>query len=366
MAATGCPPDVRELIEHELALIAELDYEPYFLTVHDIVAFARSRGILCQGRGSAANSAVCYALGITEVDPVADEHAVRAVHLEGEERAARHRRRLRAPAARGGDAVRLREVRPRPRGARRDAHHLPAEERRARRRPRAGARPRAGRPARRHVRLVGRPRGHDGAHPRSGLRARQSGARPARRADGRADGLSAPPVAARRRLRDRARPDRADGAGRERRHGRPHRPPVGQGRSRRAGPAQGRLPGARHALGDQALPRPRVAVPGARADGAGHPRRGSRGLRDVPARRHHRRVPDRVARAAVDAAAVETGVLLRPRDRGRHRAPRPDPGRDGASVPAPAPGHRARHLSERCGAGACSSARSACRSSRSR
>ncbi len=63
------PPHVRELIEHELSLIAELKYEPYFLTVHDIVAFARSRGILCQGRGSAANSAVCYALGITEVDP---------------------------------------------------------------------------------------------------------------------------------------------------------------------------------------------------------------------------------------------------------------------------------------------------------
>jgi error-prone DNA polymerase len=62
-------PEVRELIEHELALIAELGYEPYFLTVYDIVAFARSKGILCQGRGSAANSAVCYALGITEVDP---------------------------------------------------------------------------------------------------------------------------------------------------------------------------------------------------------------------------------------------------------------------------------------------------------
>jgi len=63
------PPEVRELIEHELALIAELRYEPYFLTVEDIVAYARSRNILCQGRGSAANSAVCYALGITEVDP---------------------------------------------------------------------------------------------------------------------------------------------------------------------------------------------------------------------------------------------------------------------------------------------------------
>ena len=63
------PPDVRALIEHELALIAELRYEPYFLTVYDIVAFSKSKNILCQGRGSAANSAVCYALGITEVDP---------------------------------------------------------------------------------------------------------------------------------------------------------------------------------------------------------------------------------------------------------------------------------------------------------
>ena len=65
----GVADTVRDLIEHELVLIAELHYEPYFLTVHDIVAFARSRGILCQGRGSAANSAVCFCLGITEVDP---------------------------------------------------------------------------------------------------------------------------------------------------------------------------------------------------------------------------------------------------------------------------------------------------------
>ena len=63
------PPQVRRQIEYELALIVELGYEPYFLTVHDIVRFARSVGILCQGRGSAANSVVCWALGITEVDP---------------------------------------------------------------------------------------------------------------------------------------------------------------------------------------------------------------------------------------------------------------------------------------------------------
>lgn len=65
----GLPQAVRQQIEHELALISELSYEMYFLTVHDVVAFARSRGILCQGRGSAANSAVCYCLGVTEVDP---------------------------------------------------------------------------------------------------------------------------------------------------------------------------------------------------------------------------------------------------------------------------------------------------------
>ncbi len=65
----GIPAHVQSLVEHELALIAELRYEMYFLTVHDIVRFARERHILCQGRGSAANSAVCYCLGVTEVDP---------------------------------------------------------------------------------------------------------------------------------------------------------------------------------------------------------------------------------------------------------------------------------------------------------
>jgi error-prone DNA polymerase len=65
----GVAEKVRGQIEHELKLIGELKYEAYFLTVYDIVAFARRQHILCQGRGSAANSAVCYALGITEVDP---------------------------------------------------------------------------------------------------------------------------------------------------------------------------------------------------------------------------------------------------------------------------------------------------------
>ena len=65
----GMPEKVRAQVEHELALIGELRYEMYFLTVHDIVRFARRQDILCQGRGSAANSAVCFLLGVTEVDP---------------------------------------------------------------------------------------------------------------------------------------------------------------------------------------------------------------------------------------------------------------------------------------------------------
>ena len=65
----GVPAVVIQMVERELVLIADLAYEAFFLTVHDVVRFARSREILCQGRGSAANSAVCYCLGITEVDP---------------------------------------------------------------------------------------------------------------------------------------------------------------------------------------------------------------------------------------------------------------------------------------------------------
>ena len=65
----GLGSDLRHQIDKELMLICELEYESYFLTVHDIVRFARSQQILCQGRGSAANSAVCFALGITEIDP---------------------------------------------------------------------------------------------------------------------------------------------------------------------------------------------------------------------------------------------------------------------------------------------------------
>ncbi len=80
----GAPPKLMALLAEEFRIIARAGYAPYFLTVHDIVAFARERGILCQGRGSAANSAVCYVLGITAVDPA--EHNLLFSRFISEER----------------------------------------------------------------------------------------------------------------------------------------------------------------------------------------------------------------------------------------------------------------------------------------
>ena len=126
------------MLDHELALIAKLDYAPYFLTVHDIVAFARSRGILCQGRGSAANSVVCYCPRRHLGQSRDRHHGVRALRVRGPRRAARHRRRFRARAPRGGDPAHLRTLRPPPRRALRHRHPLPRQARDPRGRPRHG------------------------------------------------------------------------------------------------------------------------------------------------------------------------------------------------------------------------------------
>ena len=94
----GIPADVVKRLNDELALIAKLDYARYFLTVHDVVHFARrqEKEILCQGRGSAANSAVCYCLGITSVNPDKTQLSVCPIHFREPRRAARYRRRFRA------------------------------------------------------------------------------------------------------------------------------------------------------------------------------------------------------------------------------------------------------------------------------
>ena len=123
----GCPTRSSALLDEELALIEQLDYARYFLTVHDIVAFAaRAAAILCQGRGSAANSrGLLSASASPRSIPTEHRPAVRALHLRGAQRAARHRRRFRARAARGGDPVYLRALRPRARRDRRDRDPLP-------------------------------------------------------------------------------------------------------------------------------------------------------------------------------------------------------------------------------------------------
>ena len=198
----GVPAKVRTQIEHEFALIDALAYAPYFLTVHEIVAWARERGILCQGRGSAANSAVCYALGITEVDPArASMLFERFVSRERNEPPDidvdfEHQRReeviqhIYAKYGRERAALAASVICYRTRGALRDA--------------------------------------------------------------GRALGIEPAGVAARRRFRDRARPARPAGAGGKRGDGGAHGDPVGQGRYRRAGPDEGRCAGAGHVVRDPA------------------------------------------------------------------------------------------------------------------
>ena len=115
---------------HELQLIEQLDFPGYFLALWDIVRFARERGILCQGRGCAANSAVCYALQITAIDPVRMGLLFERFLSMERKRAAGHRRRLRARAPRGGAPVRLREARPGPRRHGVRGHLLPRPARR--------------------------------------------------------------------------------------------------------------------------------------------------------------------------------------------------------------------------------------------
>jgi error-prone DNA polymerase len=120
----------RRQIERELALIEKLELEGYFLIVWDIVNFCRAEGILVQGRGSAANSAVCYSLGLTAVDPGGDGPPLRAIPLRGTEGMAGHRPRpaQRRPA-RGGDPARLPQVRRARGGHDGGGHHLSREER---------------------------------------------------------------------------------------------------------------------------------------------------------------------------------------------------------------------------------------------
>jgi error-prone DNA polymerase len=244
----GIPEKTRGLLDYELAFIEELAYEAYFLTCADIVEFARSRGILCQGRGGAANSAVCYCLGITEVDPAAFQLLFE--RFISRERAEppdididfEHERReevlqyiyegLRARAGGddgGGDLVPGAE-----RGARGGQGDGAAR----------GLRGRAGE----ELRPLGERGGRGRARPRDRAEPRRAPAAPGDRPERRAHGVPAAPVAACGRDGDHGGGAVRPGADRERGDGGPDGHRVGQGRHRRAGDAEGGLPGAGDAV----------------------------------------------------------------------------------------------------------------------
>jgi error-prone DNA polymerase len=301
----GVPQSVRELVEKELGLIAELRYEHFFLTVHDLVEYARQEHILCQGRGSAANSAICYALGITEIDPartqllferfisrerneppdidVDFEHERREQVIQyiyrkyGRERAAlaatvicyRTRSAIRdvARALGIGDAA---------------THRL----------------------TRSHMWWARA--GHCGY--------RAGTATPAHHPGARAGGFPASPVAACRGLRDLRRAAQHPGPDRECRDGRAHRDPMGQGRSGIPWSAEGGRARTRHADGAAPLFRPDRELSWDPAHDAGHSIRGQRHLRHDLSCRDRGRIPDRIACPDEHAAATAAALLLRSRD----------------------------------------------------
>ena len=295
---------VRKLIEHELALIAERRYEPFFLTVYDVVKFARDNRILCQGRGSAANSVVCYCLGITAVDPSCMEVLFeRFISRERNEPPDidvdfEHQRReeviqyIYRKYGRERAALTATVICYRPRSALRDVgkalgldlnqvdrlaksmawwdnrNELPA------RLVEAGFDPAS--PVIQHLfalvtTLLGFPR-HLSQHTGGFVISQRSALRA--------------------------------GAGRERVDARAHRDRVGQGRPRRARAAQGRRAGAGHALGDPPCARSVVGALFETLRDDRHPSGRRRRVRHDLPWRHRRRVPDRVARADGDAAAT--------------------------------------------------------------
>ena len=243
----GAPAKVIETIEGELALIAKLKYEAFFLTVEDIVRHARSLGILCQGRGSSANSAVCFALGITSVNP--EESRLLMARFLSEERNEppdidvdfEHERREEVlqyvynKYGRERTALAATVIRYRGRSALRDvakAFGLPPDQ----------------------ITLLAGCYGWGNGETPMEQRLREAGFDPENplilrvlARDRSPAGTPAPSVAARGRFRDLRYAAVEPGAGGERGHGRPHHHPVGQGRPGGNEAAQGRLPGAGHA-----------------------------------------------------------------------------------------------------------------------
>ena len=369
---SGVPAKIRDILDHELDLIGRLRFAAYFLTVHDIIRFARSHGILCQGRGSAANSAVCYCLGITEVNPetcgllferfISEERGeppdidVDFEHERREEvmqyiynKYGRERAGLAATVITYRSRSAVREV-GKVFGLSEDA---------------VGA-------------LSGTVWGWSSGGVR-GEDVRRIGMDPeektmaevmayAKEIGGFPRHLSQHVggfVMTRDRL-DEVVPDH------ERGDGGPHHRRVGQGRPRRPRHPQGRYPGAGHALLHPPGLRFLRAHYGVRPDARLDPGRGPRRLPHAAEGRFGRRLPGREPRPDVHAAAPQAGEILRSRHRGGDRPPRPHPGRHGASLSPPPLGYRdgglsgATRLRPKTSSRRCSARHWACRSSRSR
>ena len=373
---TACRRKCSEQLDDELALIAELRLRALLphRARHRPLCAREPRHPLPGPRLGGQLGGLLLASASPRSIPAQRRPAVRALHLDRAQRAARHRRRFRARAARGGDPVHLRQIRPRPR-------------RRSRRRSSATARAaRCARSARRSASP------HDrrsaaladvvwGWWPRTGVderRMREAGLDPADRTicsgastlASELHRLSAPPVAARRRLRHHARPldelvpiENAAMA---------DRTVIEWDKDDLD--ALGMLKVDVLALGMLTCLRKALRAARTQHYGASRIWRSPTSRRDDPARlrddlprRHDRRLPDREPRADVDAAAAEAATVLRSRHRGRDRAARADPGRHGASLSSAArDGEEPVDYPTPGAAKRCSSARSACRCSRSR
>ncbi len=326
----------RRQIERELALIGKLNLAGYFLIVWDLVNFCRREGILAQGRGSAANSAVCYSLGITAVDPVGMELLFERflseergewpdidLDLPSGDRRERVIQHVYERYGAAGAAMTANVITYRDRSASREigkvlgipedeidrlAEHMrrfefvDADDTLERRLERAGLD--RGRPADRALRPALRGDPGPAAAPRPALGRHGGGAGAARRG----------------------------GAARAREHAGPRDRPVGQGGLRRSRDHQGRSPRPRDDVGPAGRARPP-----ARDGGRDRPRapaaRRPEGLRDAAQGRHRGGLPGGEPRADGDPAAHEAGPLLRPRGRGGDHPARPHRGEDGPPVP---------------------------------
>ena len=290
----GLPERVRKIIVHELETVRDLNYARYFLTVHDIVQYARSQGILCQGRGSAANSVICYCLGITDVGPdIIDTLFERFISKERNEPPDidvdfEHEKRDEVIAyiyekySDKRTALAASVVTYRGRSALREvAKAIGLSED-----------------------VMAALSGSIWGWSSSQLGDRETKAAGLDKADPldpschrprqRNHGLPASPLPACRRFRHHARSARRDRADRQDGDGRAQDGRVGQGRSRRGEDTQGRHSGARHAV----LPEPRLRSAGSAlsarsADACYHPARKTARLRHDLPRRHARRLPDR-------------------------------------------------------------------------